>query len=185
MAQVLYRHEKEFTEAVERGIQPWVEWKHIPRGKTHCKTCLRLDGCWFQELRMPHNPLHEYCHCTVTSKSVLRVRSQAEAKSEYSKYDPYLFDPKGAYKHGKDKLFRLWGYTEADALWLKEEIERQGLENYLAGNYMLNKLNESGQRINIVITIPRKDKEGVASFTTGWMVEPQGKIRLVTPYGDA
>jgi len=42
---------------------------------------------------------------------------------------------------------------------LKEEIERQGLENYLAGNYMLNKINESGQRISIVITIPRKDAE--------------------------
>ena len=185
MAQVLYRYDKEYTAAVKSGIQPWAEWKHVPRGKTHCKTCLRLDKCWFIKTNMPQLPQHEYCHCTSVPKSALRVRSQAAARSEYSKYDPYLFDPKGAYKHGKDKLFRLWGYTEADALWLKEEIERQGLENYLAGNYMLNKLNESGQRINIVITIPRKDKEGVASFTTGWMVEPQGKIRLVTPYGDA
>ena len=85
----------------------------------------------------------------------------------------------------KDKLFRLWGYTEADAHWLKEEIERQGLESHLAGSYTLNKLNENGQRINIVVTISRKDKNGTASFTTGWMVEQQGRIRLVTPYGDA
>jgi len=88
-------------------------------------------------------------------------------------------------KHGKGKLFRLWGYTEADAQWLKEEIERQGLRSYLAGRYTLNKLDHNGQRINIVVTIPRKDKSGEVSFTTGWAVYPQGHIQLATPYGDA
>ena len=55
---------------------------------------------------------------------------------------------------------------------------------YVAGQYELNKLNSNGQRINIIIKIPRKDKSGDVTFTTGWMVEPNGKIRLITPYAD-
>lgn len=49
---------------------------------------------------------------------------------------------------------------------------------------MLGQLNYQGQRINIRVEIPRKDKAGTASFVTGWMGEPNGYIRLVTPYGD-
>jgi hypothetical protein len=47
-----------------------------------------------------------------------------------------------------------------------------------------HKLNNNGQRINIVVKIPRKDKNGDATFTTGWMVYPNGKIKLITPYAD-
>ena len=55
---------------------------------------------------------------------------------------------------------------------------------YVAGQYELNKLNSNGQRINIIIKIPRKDKIGDVIFTTGWMVYPNGKIQLITPYAD-
>ena len=27
-------------------------------------------------------------------------------------------------------------------------------------------------------------QSGTVTFTSGWMVEPKGKIRLATPYGD-
>lgn len=185
MAEMIYNYSREFREMAQTELQPWIEWKHISMGKTHCPTCLKLDKCWFVKTNMPALPQHAYCHCTSVAKSVLRVRSQAKANSAYSKYDPYLFDPQNVYKHGKGKLFRLWGYTEADAQWLKEEIERQGLRSYLAGRYTLNKLDHNGQRINIVVTIPRKDKSGEVSFTTGWAVYPQGHIQLATPYGDA
>ena len=67
---------------------------------------------------------------------------------------------------------------------LKEEMERQGLEKYISGEYTLNKLDYNGQRINIVIKIPRKDNGEEVSFISGWMVMPNGKIRLATPYGD-
>ena len=67
---------------------------------------------------------------------------------------------------------------------LQNEIEQQGLAKYLCGEYTLNKLNHNGQRINITIEIPRKDQSGTVTFTSGWMVEPKGKIRLATPYGD-
>ncbi len=81
-------------------------------------------------------------------------------------------------------MFQSWGYTVSDSLWLKNEIERQGLEKYKEGNYILNKLDRNGQRINIVVTIPRKDGSGEVSFTTGWVVYPNGRIQLATPYGD-
>ncbi|MBO5231120.1 MAG: hypothetical protein J6B88_00720 [Clostridia bacterium] len=166
------------------AIQPWVEWKHITMGKTHCPTCLRLDKCWFSKSDMPALPQHKYCHCTTLPKSFLTIQKQATANSTYSKYNPYLFDPKNEYKHGKDKLFNLWGYTIEDSQWLKTEIERQGLEKYVAGQYKLNWLDYNGQRINIIIKIPRRDKSGEATFTTGWMVYPNGKIQLITPYAD-
>lgn len=60
---------------------------------------------------------------------------------------------------------------------------KTGWEKYIAGEYTLGKLNENGQRINIRVEIPRKDKEGTVSFITGWMVYPNGYIQLTTPYG--
>ena len=54
-----------------------------------------------------------------------------------SKFDPYLFDPVGVYKHGKGKLFESWGYSIADSEWLRKEFERQALEKYVAGQYVL------------------------------------------------
>ena len=65
-------------------------------------------------------------------------------------------------------MFNLWGCTIEDSHWLKSEIEQQGLEKYIAGQYTLNKLNSNGQRINIIIKTPRKDKSGDVAFTTGW-----------------
>ena len=66
---------------------------------------------------------------------------------------------------------------------MQSEIERQAREKYTAGEYTLGKLNWNGQGISIRITIPRKDGSGEVSFITGWMVEPNGKLRLTTPYG--
>ena len=107
----------------------------------------------------------------------------ATAYSDYSKFDPYLFNTTGIYPHKKEKLFKQWGYTVDDAKWLQAEMERQAREKYISGEYELGKLNAFGQRINIVIEIPRKDKEGTVTFVSGWMVEPNGKLKLNTPYG--
>jgi len=35
----------------------------------------------------------------------------------------------------------------------------------------------------LVVTILKKDGSGEASFITGWMVLPNGKLKLNTPYG--
>jgi len=107
----------------------------------------------------------------------------AEARSDYSKYDPYLFNVTGDYTHKKEKLFEQWGYSADDARWLQAEIEKQALEKYIAGDYTLGKLNDKGQRISIRVTIPRRDNLESASFITGWMVYPNGRLQLTTPYG--
>ena len=161
----------------------WVRWTHHPEGKTHCDECLKLDGCWFLESKAPKWPHHPFCHCTLDPIDYASVLTLAATYSDYSKYDPYLFDPDNAYKHGKNRAFESWGYTVADARWLQAEIEKQALEKYTAGEYTLGKLNKYGQRINIEVTIPRKDRMGNVSFTTGWMVKPDGKLKLNTPYG--
>lgn len=94
-----------------------------------------------------------------------------------------LFNTQGRYPHTKERLFAPWGYTVEDAQWLQSEIERQVREKYLAGNYTLGKLNKDGQRVSICIEIPRKDNSGTVSFLSGWMVYPNGKLRLTAPYG--
>lgn len=82
------------------------------------------------------------------------------ANSAYSKFDPFLFNTNGSYSHHKEDLLKSWGYTVADAKWLQSEIEKQGLEKYISGDYVLNKLDKNGQRINIRVEIPRKDTSG-------------------------
>lgn len=161
----------------------WVEWVHVARGKSHCDTCLKLDQCWFMSSDKPDLPQHPFCHCETQSIPHSRVLNEAVSESDYSKYDPYLFDPEDFYKHGKRKGFENWGYTIADSKWLQQEIEKQALKKYVVGEYSLGRLNEQGQRISIRVQIPRKNGSGTVSFITGWMVKPNGKIHLNTPYG--
>ncbi|MFQ9950830.1 MAG: hypothetical protein ACLRV9_00720 [Clostridium sp.] len=78
---------------------------------------------------------------------------------------------------------KAWGYTVDDARWLQAEIEKQALEKYIAGEYTLGKLNKDGQRISVRIEIPRKNGGRMVSFLSGWMVYPNGSLRLTTPYG--
>ncbi len=107
----------------------------------------------------------------------------AKAISNYSKYDPYLFNRDNKYTHSKEELFQKWGYTIDDSAWLQKEIEKQALKKYIDGDYTLRELNNYGQRIDIRVTIPRKDTGETVSYITGWMVLLNGQIRLNTPYG--
>ena len=164
-------------------ILQWFRWTHHSEGKTHCEECLKLDGCWFPNGKIPQWPHHPFCHCTLDPIDYSIVLMNAVAQSDYSKFDPYLFNTSGLYTHTKEKLFAQWGYNVDDARWLQAEIERQGLEKYVAGEYQLGKLNDKGQRISIRVTIPRRDNGENVSFLTGWMIYPNGKIQLTTPYG--
>lgn len=168
------------------GPPQWVQWRHHAVGITHCEVCLKLDLCYFTEDNHPPCPHHPHCHCTLEPIEFALVLLNAVAKSDYTKYDPYLFNTTGKYTHGKEKLFALWGYTVADAPWLQAEIERQGLEKYLSGDYELGLLNENGQHISIRVTIVRRDEAHFGdevSFRARWMVHPNGRIQLATPYG--
>ena len=162
----------------------WNMWLHRNEGKTHCEVCLKLHECWFAKDKTPKWPHHPFCHCILEDIPYTKVMYNASADCPYSKFDPYLFDPENRYKHGKSKMLESWGYSVADSGWLQSEIQKQGLEKYINGDYVLNKLDNEGQRINIRVEIPRKYGSETVSFITGWMVAPNGYIRLVTPYGD-
>lgn len=161
----------------------WNIWVHRPLSNNHCPVCLALDMCWFLKKKTPKWPHHQYCHCILEDLPYDDVLKNARAQSAYSKFDPYLFNPKHEYPHTKEKLFESWGYTVVDAKWMQAEVEKQGLEKYINGEYELGKLDENGQRISIRVEIPRKNKPEKVSFITGWMVYPNGKIQLSTPYG--
>ncbi len=161
----------------------WVKWVHRNFSDNHCPECLMLDGCFFKGDNHPSHPHHPYCHCILENISQSKAQSQATVFADYRKFNPYLFNIGKKYPHTKEKLFESWGYNVNDSNFLKSEIEKQGLKKYLAGEYKLGNLNKDGQRISIRIAIPRKDKEGIVSFISGWMVYPNGKIRLTTPYG--
>ena len=101
---------------VQKSAAPsWIQWTHHSEGKTHCDECLKLDGCWFLEGKSPTWPHHPFCHCTLEPIDYAVVLMDATTYSEYSKFDPYLFDPDNVYKHGKNRAFESWGYTVADA----------------------------------------------------------------------
>ena len=128
-------------------------------------------------------PHHEKCHCKLEAIDSLVVLASASAYSSYSKFDPYLFDVQDEYHHGKGVFFESWGYTVEDSQYLKEEFEKQALQKYISGDYLLGVLNKHGQRISIRIEIKHKKNGGWVSFITGWLVKPNGQITLNTPYG--
>ena len=161
----------------------WNKWIHRNLSDNHCPECLKLDECWFLKEKTPKWPHHPHCHCILETIPYIDVSENCVANSAYSKFDPYLFNPEHKYPHSKEKLFNSWGYTVEDAKWLQAEVERQGLKKYINGDYSLGKLNKDGQRISIRIEIPRKNREDKVSFITGWMIYPNGSIRLTTPYG--
>ena len=161
----------------------WIQWTHHSQGSNCCQECLMLDGCWFPQENAPTWPHHHNCHCTLDPLDYTVVMINSASHADYSKFDPYLFDPKNIYKHGKNRAFESWGYTISDSLFLRNEIEEQALVKYLAGDFLLGKLDKRGQRISIRITIPRKNGVGSVSFLTGWMILPNGQIKLNTPYG--
>lgn len=174
----------EFLRGLWEGTNSdWVKWIHRNLSDRHCPECLMLDNCWFLRSKAPPWPHHPYCHCLLESISRDLVSKNAIAKSNFSKFAPYLFDPENFYKHGKNKLFESWGYSISDSEWLQKEFEKQALEKYIKGNYNLGKLSKDGQRISIRIEIARKDTGNIVSFVTGWMVYPNGHIQLNTPYG--
>ena len=70
-----------------------------------------------------------------------------------------------------------------DSQYLQQEFARQAQLAYSTGNYELDLLDDYGQRINIEIALERKDKDGFVMFESSWMVYPNGRIVLITPFG--
>ncbi len=170
-----------FRTAVDSPTANWVEWVHVQKGKTHCETCLKLDNCWFMDSQKPTLPQHPYCHCQAEPLPYSRVASEAKADSDIRKFSEYAFIPREI--NDKSHLFTGWGYTVKDSDWLKTEFIKQAKDKYIAGEYTLHKLNKEGQQITIRVEIPDKSNGKATSFLTGWMVYPDGRIQLTTPFG--
>lgn len=143
----------------------------------HCAKCLNMNGCCFAEDKCPESPLHDNCHCKI--KRINGVTVTAECPIE--KFTGYIFSDKYI-NNGKNKLYRNWGFTITDSNLLKAEMEKQAINVYLSGEYILGEMNSYGQRIDIPITLNCKNGQRV-TFKTGWMTYPNGKIILITPYG--
>ncbi len=143
---------------------------------SHCAKCLNMNGCCFAEDKCPPSPLHENCHCKTEHIDSIAVTAECPIE----KFTGYIFND--FYNNGKKQLFELWGYTISDSAALKAEMEKQAYCAYLASEYELGTLDRFGQRITICVTLIGKSRKNL-SFKTGWMVYPNGKIVLSTPYG--
>ena len=90
---------RDFLDAVSESVrisqQKWIEWQHEMKGIIHCGPCLALLACWFVFGNEPIAPLHDKCHCTTVAIPTSQVKMHAKATSDYSKYDPSLFNTWG------------------------------------------------------------------------------------------
>ncbi len=173
----------------------WIKWIHegTPRaydndGKianirlslstNHCAKCLNMNGCCFPKNNMSVYPLHFNCHCWLMPVNDIRFKADCDMR----KFKEYAFKFRPA--DDKSGLFLTWGYDIIDADWLLQEYCRQAKEKYSKGEFTRFKLDDYGQHINIRITLPRKDGKGYVTLISGWLVYPDGEIKLTTPYGD-
>ena len=149
----------------------WIEWDHVgvpnkPKEfrdiirfvlslLNHCMNCSALDGCYFIGRNMPKLPLHEMCDCKNIKISSSVVNANAEADCPIEKFTNYVFTDNVKSK-GKKAIFASLGFSDKDSQTLKLEIEKQSLNNYLKGNYLLKNLDLNGQRLAIPITLSGK-----------------------------
>ena len=113
----------------------WNKWIHRNLSDNNCPECLQLDGCWFLNEKTPKWPHHPFCHCDLEDIQYNDVLTKCTSDSAYSKFDIYSFNIEGRYTDAKKKLFEGWGYTLDDGKWLQSEINKQGLEKYILGDY--------------------------------------------------
>lgn len=171
----------------------WVQWVHpnlnpaqtalVVEGDimledivSHCARCIKLDGCCFVRNKCPPWPLHKNCHCQLLNISPPSIK----AKCAIEKFEQYVFHPIN--NKGKKGLFESWGYSIMDSQYLQQEFVHQAQLAYSAGEYILGVLDDHGQRINISITLKTATGEYI-TFKSGWMVYPNGRIVLITPFG--
>ena len=104
------------------------------------------------------------------------------AAVDAGKFSNYVF--KNGATHGKDAIFRSYGYGAVDSEVLAAQFQSQGAASYRAGNYVTGVLDGYGQRLTIPINLVGQGEASGRSTTilSGWMREPDGTIRLVTPF---
>lgn len=142
----------------------------------HCAKCLNMNGCCFAKYKCPKSPLHENCHCNTERIDSITITTECPIE----KFTGYIFNK--FYNDGKEQIFKDLGFSISDSDMLKAEMEKQAYYSYLSGEYVLDRLDPYGQRIDIIVKIMGKNGKSL-SFKTGWMTYPNGKIVLSTPNG--
>ena len=140
--------------------------------------CLNINGCCFPITNMPRYPLHDNCHCYFVEINEIN----AIAVCDINKFEKYIFNENNKINKGKKSLFESWGYAKIDSAYLQNEYEKQAKARYESGEYSLGTVDLFGQRITVQIILPRKNKIGVVVLSAGFLVYPDGKIMLTTPY---
>ena len=105
-----------------------------------------------------------------------------DAKADSRKFSDYIFKPEA--DHGKDTVFKSLGYSAEDSTTLASIWEKQATEKFAKGEFSLGKADQYGQRINIEIALPKKGSttEQTSYLKSGWMIQPDGSIKLNTPF---
>lgn len=112
---------------------------------------------------MPPHKLHKNCDCYLTKVKSADVKTSAFPNVIWEN-SPNIFLPTVKKSKGKLANFESLGYNKNDSNILKEEYEKQALDEYLSGNYTLKDLDKNGQRLAIAISLKGK------RFFTGWMI---------------
>jgi hypothetical protein len=86
--------------------------------------------------------------------------------------------------HGKDRVFRSFGYGPEHSEELAAEFTRQAMERYAAQDFVPGVADQYGQRIRIRIDlVGRGEAAGrTAAILSGWMIRPDGSLTLSTPF---
>jgi|GEM_PF-2487904 len=104
------------------------------------------------------------------------------AVAPVEKFSEYIF--KEGATHGKDAVFRSLGYGAGDSADLAKIWSRQAAAKFSNGQFTLGKLDQYGQRINIEINLQGIGNSAgkVSHINSGWMISPNGSIKLNTPF---
>ena len=108
--------------------------------------------------------------------------STLNATASTAKFSEYIF--KQGATHGKDAVFSALGYSAEDSAQLAEIYATQATAKYAQGAYTLGNLDKWGQRINITIDLAGQGNASgkISRLISGWMINPDGTIRLITPF---
>ncbi len=111
-----------------------------------------------------------------------RTATHAASPATVRKFSDYIFKP-GA-THGKDRVFRSYGYGPEHSEELASEFTRQATRRYAARDYVLGTADQYGQRITVPIDLVGTGSASGRSTTilSGWMVRADGSLTLNTPF---
>jgi len=116
------------------------------------------------------------------SPSVRGVVDDLPPPATVRKFSDYIFKP-GA-THGKDRVFRSFGYGAEHSEELAADFTRQATRRHAIGDYVLGHADQYGQRITVPIDLVGRGPAAGRSTTilSGWMVRPDGSLTLNTPF---